>query len=191
MNAEKTSWAGATARLAALLCAAALAACASLMAPKSIDIEEARIQRAIAQRFPFETRWLGLFDVSASAPRLRLLPETNRIAADVEVNAGGRLLPSKVSGSLSLEGGLRFDPVDGNVRLAGVRVERFALEGLPDSMWHHTMKLGPLLAEQLLEGTVVYSLNDEQKAQLRAGGVQPGEVRVTPRGLSIDLDPIK
>jgi len=178
-------------RCLALLFAAALTACASLMTPKSIDIDEARIQQAIAQRFPYETRWLGLFDVSAAAPRLRLLPETNRIATDIEVNAGGRLLPSRVRGALSLEGGLRFDPSDGNLRLAGVRVERFALAGLPDAMWNDTVRLGPLLAEQLLEGMVLYTLNEEQKAQLRASGVQPGEVRVTSRGLSIALEPIR
>jgi hypothetical protein len=161
------------------------------MMPKSIDIDEARIQRAIAQRFPFETRWLGLFDVSAAAPRLRLLPETNRVATDIEVNAGGRLLPGNVRGALSLEGGLRFDPGDGNLRLADVRVERFALAGLPDAMWSQTVRLGPLLAEQLLEGMVIYTLSDEQKALLRERGVQPGVVRVTSSGLSIALEPIR
>jgi hypothetical protein len=179
------------ARRIAVLCAAALGACASLTTPKSIDIEEARSQQAIAQRFPYETRWLGLFDVSVTAPRLLLLPETNRIATDIEVNAGGRLLPSKVRGALLLEGGLRIDPVDGNLRLANVRVERFALSGLPDAMWADTVKLGPLLAEQLLEGMVVYTLNNEQRATLRERGVQPGEVRVTSRGLTIALEPIR
>jgi hypothetical protein len=179
------------ARLLALSAAALLAACASVFKPASIDIEEARIQQAIAQRFPYETRWLGLLDVSAAAPRLRLLPETNRIATDIEVNAGGRLLPSKVHGALSLESALRIDPADGHLRLAGVRVERFALSGLPDAMWADTMKLGPLLAENLLEGMVVYTLNAEQKARLREHGVQPGQVRVTSRGLSIALEPIR
>jgi len=191
MNAEARSPITTIARRVALLFAAALTACASLTSPNSIDIEEARIQQAIAQRFPFETRWLGLFDLSAVAPRLRLLPETNRIATDIEVNAGGRLLPSKVRGALSLEGGLSFDPIDGNLRLAGVRVERFALAGLPDAMWADTVRIGPLLAEQLLEGMVVYTLNAEQKAQLRERGVQPGEVRVTSRGLSIALEPVR
>jgi hypothetical protein len=191
MNAEARPRITTLARRVALLCVATLTACASLTTPTSIDIEAARIQQAIAQRFPFETRWLGLFDVSAAAPRLRLLPETNRIATDIEVNAGGRLLPSKVHGALSLEGGLRIDSADGNLRLAGVRVERFALSGLPDALWADTVKLGPLLAEQLLEGMVVYTLNAEQKARLRERGVQPGEVRVTSRGLSIALEPIR
>jgi hypothetical protein len=191
MNVRPRSPIIGVARGIALLCTAALTACASLTTPASIDIEEGRLQQAIAKRFPFETRWLGLFDLSATAPRLRLLPETNRIATDIEVNAGGRLLPSKVRGALSLEGGLSFDPVDGNLRLAGVRVERFALAGLPDAMWADTVRIGPLLAEQLLEGMVVYTLNPDQKASLRERGVQPGEVRVTSRGLSIALEPIR
>ena len=122
---------------------------------------------------------------------LRLLPETNRIATDIEVNAGGRPLPNKVRGALSLEGGLRIDPADGHLRLSGVRVERFALAACPTRCGRDSVRVGPLLAEQLLEGMVVYTLNAEQKAQLRERGMQPGEVRVTSRGLSIALEPIR
>jgi hypothetical protein len=175
-------------RAALLICTLGLAACASLMAPNSIDIDQARIEQAIAKRFPFETRWLGVFDVSASAPRLRLLPETNRVAFDIELQAGDRVFARRLRGAMSLEGGLRFEPSDASLRLANVRVDRFALEGLPDAMWSHTDRLGALIAEQLLDDVALYTLSEDHKARLRGAGKQPGTVRVTQNGLTIALE---
>jgi hypothetical protein len=176
-------------RALALIAVLSLAACAGLLTPKSIEVDEATLQRAIADRFPVETRWLGAFDVSVTSPRLRLLPQTNRIATDIDVTVGDRLFVRNLRGSLSVESGLRFEPRDSTLRLAQVRVERFAIAGLPEASLQ-TARLGSLLVEQVLEGAVLYTLSEDQKARLRRRGVQPGAVQVKPGALSIALEPL-
>jgi hypothetical protein len=176
-------------RLAWLLCmAVGLAACSSL-APHSIDVDKGRLDAAIARRFPYERSWLGFFDVRVTAPQLRLMPERNRIATDVELSLVERFSGRELRGALSFESGLRYEPGDATLRLAQVSVDRFALAGLPDALMSQTGPLGSLLATQLLEGAVLYQLTDAQKASLHSMGVQPGEMHVTAQGLSIDLVP--
>lgn len=173
-----------------LLVAVSFSACASFPLMSSIEIDKASIEREIAKRFPVETRWLSALDVSASTPRVRLLPQSNRVVTDIDLVAGRRLLDAAVRGALSLEGGLRYEPADASLRFADVRVERFSLAGLPDAFAPQATRLGAYLAEQLLDDIVLYTLDDQQKAALRAGGVRPGAVRVTASGLTVKLEPI-
>jgi hypothetical protein len=178
-------------RIAGSIAAALLAAgCAGVFAPRSIDIEQSRIEQAMARSFSFDARWLGLVDLSAQAPRLRLLPERDRIAADLAVSGGGRLFAQPLEGAISVESGLRYEPSDASLRLVDVRVERFAFSGLPELGVVRADRLAALVAEQALDGLVLYTLSEAQQEKLKSRGVRPGAVHVTPRGLSIALEPL-
>jgi hypothetical protein len=167
-----------------------LAGCASVFGPRSIDIEQSRLEQALARRFPFDTRWLGLVDISAAAPRLRLLPERDRIAADLTLSGGERLFAKPLEGALTIEGALRYEPSDASLRLVDVRVDRFSFNGLPDLGIVRADRLGALVAEQALDGLVLYTLTEAQQDKLRAQGLRPGAVHVTSRGLAIALEPL-
>jgi len=169
--------------------AACLAACSSGFAPSSIDVDQARLEQAIATRFPYQTRWLGVLDVRAAAPTIRLLPEVNRVAIDVELTIDERLSARQLRGALAFQSGLRFEPGDNSLRFSQVSVDRIAVAGLPEALAGQTGPLGSVLAEQLLEGALIYRLSDAQQEVLRRERVQPGEIRVTSRGLNIKLEP--
>lgn len=173
-----------------LLFAVAFSAHASFPLLSQIEVDKARIEQEVAKRFPVEMRWLETLDVTASTPRLRLLPANNRVATDIDLIAGRRVLLQSVRGALSLEGALRFEPRDASLRYSRVSVERFSLAGLPDAFAPHATRLGAWLAEQLLDDIVLYTLDEQQRAALRVGNVRPGEIRVTERGLSVKLEPI-
>jgi len=83
----------------------------------------------------------------------------------------------------------RYEPADHSVRLQQVRVQRFAVDEPLAPLREQIERLGPGLAESMLEDVVVYTVPDEQLATLALLGLEPGEVAVTPRGVEIRLAP--
>jgi hypothetical protein len=177
--------------LAGLLAALGVAACTSLLVPRSVDVPQARLQELLARRFPVHKRLFDLFDVSVDSPRLTLQPESNRVAVELALNAAGDgAVKTSMTGSLLVSEALRFEPADHTIRLADVRVERFAIEGLPGSWQRQLDRLGKPLATALLEDQVLYALRPKDIAALEGRGVRPGELRVTDSGLTITLRPL-
>lgn len=171
-----------------LLAAAVLAllsACAT--GPASIDISRQQLQAALERRFPYEARPGGLFVVNVGVPRLQLLPEENRVRLDFTLETGSVLLRGAGRGTLSVVFGLRYQASDATLRATNVRVENIALDGMPGE-WRTPLQLaGSLVAENLLEDTVLHALRPEDLA--RARGWTPGSIRVTPSGVRIALVP--
>jgi hypothetical protein len=67
------------ARFAApVLMAGLLAACASLIGPRQVDLPQERLQTSLDRKFPMHQRALGVFEVELSHPQLSILPENDR-----------------------------------------------------------------------------------------------------------------
>jgi hypothetical protein len=162
-----------------------LTACAT--GPRSIEIPQARLEAALARRFPLETRAGELFLVKVGQPRLALLPDSNRVRLDFGVEASDRIVRSAVHGELALSFGLRYEPSDSSVRLADVRVERMEVQGLPERWRKDVEPAAALVVEQLLEGMALHTFTADELA--RARGWRPGAIRVTPTGLLVELLP--
>lgn len=164
---------------------AVLAACASV--PRSVELSQSQIEAALARRMPFETRYAELLVIKATAPRVTLQPEANRIRLDFSVEAMDRIVRRSVQGNLAVSFSLRYEPSDASLRAANVRVERFDLSGVPEQ-WRPVLgSVGMLAGEQLVEGAVLHRFTPEQVS--RANGWTPGEIRVTSRGVRVDLVP--
>lgn len=165
----------------------ALGGCAGLGGPRSVTLSEAELNTLLARQFPIDRRVLEVLDVNVSSPRLRLLPERNRLATELDVRAGERLGGRTVRGSLSLDYALRFEPSDASVRLTGVRVNELRLDGvgLPIA----TQRLSTLIAERLLDDFAIWRASPERAERMRSAGVGAGTVTVTARGVEIVLGP--
>jgi len=170
-----------------------LAGCALLQpGPRTVGISEAKLAQAIAGQFPFNSRYLELFDVSLATPRVRLIPDQNRIGTELGYSIGASLLGSRqMQGTLNLSYGLRFEPSDGTVRLDGVRVEGFDVPGVPLAYASRANRLGGLLAESLLKDFVVHRVKAEDLQTAQGWGYQPGALQVVPGGLQLQLTPVK
>lgn len=169
-------------------CALVLAGCQlSPIGSNTIRVDRRQIERALASRFPYRTRWLAVFDVEAQPPALELLPDRNRIGAEVELRIAERLFDNVLRGLVGFEGALRFDTVASSLKLVDVQVGRVAVAGLPTAAAGQAGRLGAMLAEQLLEGLDLYTLTAEQRDELRRRNIEPGAVTVTGNGLEIAL----
>lgn len=164
---------------------ALLAGCAT--GPRTLEISRRQLESALERRFPYEARRTPLFVVNVGVPRLQLLPESNRVRLDFPLEASERLLRNTARGELAVSFAIRYEPADTSLRAASVRVENLALQGVA-AEWRAPLEAaGAVIAENLLEGTVLHAFRPEELA--RAHGWTPGAIRVTPTGLRVELVP--
>ena len=168
-----------------------LAGCAAIFGPRTVEVSQAQLEGLLARRFPLTRRVLEIFDVTVSAPRLRLLPEANRIATDFDLASADRLLRSEHRGSLALSFGLRFEPGDNTLRVTQVKVERLQIDGAPAPLQRHLERLGTLFVDQALDDQVIHTLRAKDVEAVQGRGYRPSEWRVTPHGLRVTLLPIE
>lgn len=186
VNTTRRTWA------ASALLLIALSGCGVMQpGPRQIDISEAQLLSRIASQFPVKQRQLALFDVTLEQPRLRLLPEENRVATEMTYAVGVAMTGvAPVKGQLELSYGLRYEPSDSTVRLHQVRVERLGVDGLSASQAAQVKKIGGLMAEDLLKEAVVHRVKPEDLQSLSGRGYKPGMLKVVPGGLRLQLDPV-
>lgn len=176
-----------------LVLAWGLAGCA-LLPPgaRTISLSEAKLTELIAGQFPFNSRYLELFDVSLDRPQVRLMPDENRIGTELGYQIGAaRLGMRQTHGTLDLSYSLRFESSDNTVRLTQVRVEQFDVPGVPQTYASRANRLGGLLAEGLLQDFVIHRLKPEDLRAARGWGYQIGALQVVPGGLRLRLDPVQ
>lgn len=169
----------------------ALSACSNpavqLLTSRRIQLSSDQLQAALSQRFPMEQRVAEVLDVRLSAPRLRLLPEAGRLATELKLDITERLLQSTYPASLALDFGLRFQPSDRTVRLRDVRVQQLVFTRLAPAYQELMNRYAPRLAERALQDQVLHQISESDWNTLQMLGLQPGEFKVTPQGLSLDF----
>jgi hypothetical protein len=170
-----------------------LSACSSpaaqLLTGRRITLSAAQLQAAVDPRFPMTQRVAEVLDVRLSAPRLQLLPERGRIAAELQLDIAERLLLTTHPARLALDFGLRFQASDRTVRLQDVRVQQLVFTRLAPPYQDLMNRHAPRLAERALDGLVLHQISEADWNTLQMLGLQPGEFSITPLGLSLDFGP--
>ncbi|MDP3809792.1 MAG: DUF1439 domain-containing protein [Hydrogenophaga sp.] len=151
--------------------------------PVSLD----QMQQAVAQRFPRRYPVQGLFDLDLKAPRLRLLPEQNRLRAQMAVEAAGPALNRRHQGSFDVDFGLRYEASDRTLRAHQLRLARLEFPTLQPRVTEMINLYAPALADQSLREVVLHELTAKDLAAVDAMGMQPGPITVTNNGLVIGL----
>ncbi|HJV07980.1 MAG TPA: DUF1439 domain-containing protein [Chromobacteriaceae bacterium] len=167
-----------------------VASCASLVGQRDVEIPLAKLQDAIANRFPFNNRYLELLDVRVTNPRVSLQPNTNRILTSMDTSIAPPFSKQSWTGSLAISGQLRVDPSRNALVLAEPRVENFAVNGLDSPFANKIVRVGALVAEQLLADMPLYTF---QPNDFRYGGTNffPTKITTKPNGLVVTFEPAR
>ena len=152
-------------------------------------VSTGQLEQAVAQRFPLRYPVGGLMDLKLMAPRLRLLPELNRLGTEMVVEAAGLALGRPYSGSFDLDFALRYEARDRTLRAHQLRVNALRFPDLPPGPSSLLGAYGPALAEQALGEVVLHTLRPQDLALPEAMGLQPGGITVTPKGLAVSFIP--
>ena len=148
-----------------------------------VSIEQ--MQRVVAERFPVRYAVGDLIHLEVEAPRLRLLPELNRLASDMSMQAAGPALRRTYRGSFEVDFALRYEPRDQTVRAHELRAHSFRLPGVPRPTLEMLDAYARALAEQALLEVVLHRLGPRDLALPQAMGLEPADITVTPEGLVI------
>ena len=192
MNTPRRTFARSALRLAAS-CALLLAACASAQfRPIDYTISKAQLSAQIAKRFPYTQPIAGdLVRLELLNPRLRLLPEVNRIATDLDLKLIAPVLGAAANGSLAIDYGLRFETKDRTIRMTNPKVRAVRLDGVPVQYQSWLDRNAPRLAENLLSDYVLHQVGERDLAMVAAMGYEPGSFKVTADGLRVTLNPTR
>ena len=162
-----------------------LAGCAGLGEARKLTLSQADLQRWIERQFPLQRRVLEVIDIQVARPALRLLPERNRIATDLDLAASERLTGRTARGSLTLDGALRYEPSDASIRLAQVQVQEVKLDLGSGPLSPSSARIGTLLAERLLDDLVLYRADAQRALRLQRAGLTAAEITVTAQGVEM------
>ncbi|MCU0956461.1 MAG: DUF1439 domain-containing protein [Hydrogenophaga sp.] len=155
--------------------------------PPGYNVPEAVLQQSMARRFPLRYPVPGLLNLDVQVPRLRLLPEQNRLAADMEVLAAGPALNRSHRGNFDLDFALRYEPRDRTIRAHQLRLNRLRFPTLQPGVVDMLNTYAPLIGQQFLQEVVLHQLSPKDLAMADALNMQPGSITVTTQGLRIGL----
>jgi hypothetical protein len=161
-----------------------VSACAAPAAPSYL-ITTGQLQEVLAQRFPMRYQVPGLFDLDVAEPRLRLLPELNRVASEMSVGVAGPALRRSYTGEFDLDFALRYEPSDQTIRAHSLQVHSLRVAGLPAQSAAVLDAYSAGLAKQSFGEVVVHHLRPRDLALADAMGLQPGDITVTRDGLRV------
>lgn len=154
-------------------------------AEPSYRVSAGQLQRMIAERFPVRYPVADLFTLDVDTPRLRMLPELNRLGGEFALHAAGPALRHSYTGSFEVDFGLRYEPGDRSIRARDLRAHSFRLPGLAPQALRLLDTYGLALAQQALLEVVLHRLQPRDLALADAMGLQPGDITVTPDALVI------
>jgi hypothetical protein len=171
-----------------------LGACAAppaAQAQPAYRVSLEQLGRVLARRFPLRYPVSGLLEIEMREPRLRLLPELNRLGSELPIEAAGPALRRAYSGSVDVDFGLRYEASDQSIRAHGIRVNTVHVEGLGRDAARMIDSYLRQLSAQALAEVVLHRLRPEDLALSSAMGLEPGSISVTPQGLTIGFVPQK
>ena len=178
-------------RLGPLLTLAGLAGCSGWPGtPRSLQVSTAELERKLRERMPLRQSLAGLLDLNATLQGLRMLPEQDRIAAEMSFSTSGPLLGQAWQGSMELLFGLRYEPTDHSLRAHQLALNSLQLPGLSGRRAELLQTALGTLSRQLADEVVLHRLAPRDLDRLQDLGLRPGAVTVTPQGLELGLVPI-
>ena len=139
--------------------------------------------------FPVGYQVPGFLTLRVQQPRLKLLPQDNRMHADMAVVADGPALNRAQTGQLNVGFGLRYEASDRTVRAHQLRFNSLQFAGLRPEAVSLIQVYGPALTEAALQEVVLHQLEPRDLTMLDALGLQPGAIRITATGLHINFEP--
>ncbi|WP_247869761.1 DUF1439 domain-containing protein [Herbaspirillum sp. ST 5-3] len=174
----------------AMIVTAFLASCASMLGPRDVEIPLARLQEAVANRFPFNNRYLELLDIRLTNPHVALQPDSNRILTSMDASIAPPLTNRSWAGNFAVSGQLKFDPSRNALVLGDPRVETFNVSGLDPLYANQIAKVGRLLAEELLKDIPLYTL---RPGDLHYAGTSmiPTKITTKANALVVTFEPAR
>lgn len=154
---------------APLMAAAVLAACATLIGPREVELRQDKLQTSLERKFPLRQRALGVFELELSHPRLDILAASDRVALTFDLGVTPLLARQSWHGSMLVSGRVRVDRARNAIYIADAHVDRFNVDGLDEGKQNQLSSVANLLSDKVIRDLPVHTFRPEE---LRYAGVQ-------------------
>ncbi|MBP0597163.1 DUF1439 domain-containing protein [Herbaspirillum sp. LeCh32-8] len=145
------------------------------------------LETAIAPQFPRKLRYMEIFDVTLSNPRLGMDPEKNRLTTVVDAQIANPLLLARpVNAALTMSSGFKYDSATRSLRLDAPKVENVDTKDLPPQYAQQLTALGNTAADQLLRDYAVYTFKPEQ-LEMNGKRFEPGKITVEKDAVKVEI----
>lgn len=152
-------------------------------------VSMAQLLTMLKPHFPVGYQVAGFLTLRVQQPRLDLLPQDNRMNADMDVVADGPALNRPQTGQLNVGFGLRYEASDRTVRAHQLRFNSLQFPGLRPEASALIQVYGPALTEAALQEVVLHQLEPRDLTMLDSLGLRPGKISITGKGLHIGFEP--
>lgn len=138
-----------------------------------VKVDESQIQQRVDAQYP-QTRDIELMrykaEVKMERPEVDLLPSVNRMRVKLPVSAKPKAIPVSAKGSVTVTGGLRYEPKDYTFYLTDLEIEDITLPMGAASMINDREKFKDALADfiVLTMGEIPLHTLDKSKLDERA-----------------------
>lgn len=145
------------------------------------------LETAIAPQFPRKLRYMEIFDVTLSNPRLGMDPDKNRLTTVVDAQIANQLMLARpVNAVLTMSSGFKYDPATRSLRLDAPKVENVDSSDLPPQYAQQLTALGNAAADQLLRDYAVYTFKPEQ-LEMNGKRFEPGKITVEKDAVKVEI----
>jgi len=164
-----------------------LSACAVFNGPRTVLVPAAQLQAALDKRFPLDMRYLELFDLHATQPRLSLDAQSGRVILTMDVVIAPPFVKRSWKGRIALSGVVRADDAQRALVLREPRLDEFRIEGFDPAMSRQITRYGGLFAEQLLQDLPLARYDDVRPEYAGADWV-PTKIDTRADGLMLTFE---
>lgn len=151
------------------------------------SVSKKELETAIAPQFPRKLRYMEIFEVTLSNPRLGMDPAKNRLTTVVDAQIANPLLLARpVNAALTMSSGFKYDAATRSLRLDSPKVENVDSQDLPPQYGQQLSALGNAAADKLLRDYAVYTFTPEQ-LQMNGKRFEPGKITVEKDAVKVEI----
>jgi hypothetical protein len=167
-----------------------LSACAIFNGPRTVLVPTEQLQATLDKRFPLDMRYLELFDLHATQPKLRLDAAAGRVILTMDVMLAPPFVKRTWKGSITLSGVVRPDDTQRALVVREPRLEEFRIDGFDPEMSRKITRYGGLFAEQLLQDMPIARYDDVRPEYAGADWV-PTKIDTRSDGLMLTFEAVR
>jgi hypothetical protein len=174
-------------RLTALFAAAFLAACSSNpLLPEEIRMTAAELTQRLDKRFPVERSVAGLVDVTFMHPVMSFNDTEKRLVATFDMTVRVPLSTKVLNGRVAVSGTPDYVPESRSLFLKGGKVDRLAIDNMPEALSGALAKVASQLAKSQVEEKPLYTFQPDDLTK-HGMGYEPVSVQMRGDALVLTL----
>jgi hypothetical protein len=176
-------------RLIALFAAALIAACAGKpLLPDEIRMTAAELTQHLDKRFPVERSVAGLVDVTFKHPVMLFNDAEKRLVVTFDMAVRVPLSAKVLNGRVAVSGTPDYVRESRNLYLRGGKVDRLAIDNMPEALPGALAKVASQLAKSQFEDRPLYTFQPDDFTKYGVG-YEPVRVQVRGDALVFTLRP--